>query len=385
MTRSELAVLVVEHVWEHHGIHSPVDRKYIAKLEAGKIAWPNARYRDALRAILGVASDEALGFHSANVVRAAKELDPVDQRIVAEGVDALGGPASIAPTAPLDALSDAFETAFGYERLTESDWEEKAASYGHEYMRIGAAPLQARLTCELVRLQQQLDDNPVLWGVAARLLTVTGKTLPSVAGTAGASHWYKLAARASDRSQDTFTRVWVRGRAALALAYEGAALPMARSLAEQALVLSEQPSLGRLNALLALAHVQGLQGDKDGALFTWNQARTLFEHVGSHEQMSDFAIPEWRMGVISSMLLARLGEETLAEDQQLTAQKTMPPMLVRFATHLELHRGLMRVKAHDVSGGLEYARSALARLPAERHSLSLKLMLNEIERTALTH
>ena len=45
----------------------------------------------------------------------------------------------------------------------------------------------------------------------------------------------------------------------------------------------------------------------------------------------------------------------------------------------------MRVKAHDVSGGLEYARSALARLPAERHSLSLKLMLNEIERTALTH
>ena len=386
MTRSELAALVVEHVWTNHGIQSPVDRKYIAKLEAGKIAWPNARYRDALRAILGVASDEALGFHSSNVVRAAKQLDPIDQRIVADGAAALGGADALAPCAPLSALSEAFETAFGYERLTEADWKAKADSYGEEYMRIGAAPLQARLTGELLRLQQQLDDNPVLWGVAARLLTVTGKTLPSVAGSAGASHWYRLAARASDRSNDTPTRVWVRGRAALALAYEGAALPTARSLAEQALVLSEKPSLGRLNALLALAHVQGLQGDRDGALFTWNQARTLFEHVGStDEQMSDFAIPEWRMGVISSMLLARLGEETLATDMQDTAEKNLPSALPRFATHLELHRGLMRVKAHDVTGGLEYARSALARLPTDRHSLSLRLMLDEIERTALTH
>jgi hypothetical protein len=385
MTRSELAGLVVEHVWLHHGIQAPVDRKYIAKLEAGKIAWPNARYRDALRAVLGVATDEALGFHSTNVVRAAKRLDPIDQRLVSDGVAALGGPETLAPCASLETLSDAFETAFGYERLTEADWKAKADSYGEEYMRIGAAPLQARLTGELLRLQQQLDDNPVLWGVAARLLTVTGKTLPSVAGAAGASHWYRLAARASDRSHDTFTRVWVRGRAALALAYEGAALPTARSLAEQALVLSEKPSLGRLNALLALAHVQGLQGDRDNALFTWNQARALFEHVGSDEQMSDFAIPEWRMGVISSMLLARLGEERLATAMQDTAEKNLPAGLPRFATHLELHRGLMRVKAHDVSGGLHYARSALARLPAERHSLSLRLMLDEIERTALTH
>jgi hypothetical protein len=385
MTRSELAELVVEHVWERYGVHSPVDRKYIAKLEAGKIGWPNARYREALRTILGVASDEALGFHSANVVRAAKALDPVDQRVVAASVDVLGGADTLAPSAPLEALSDAFEVAFGDERLSEEDWMNRAESYGHDYMSMGAAELQARLTGELVRLQQQLDDNAVLWGVAARLLTVTGKTLPSVKGAAGASHWYRLAARASDRSADTSTRVWVRGRAALALAYEGAALPMARSLAEQALVLSDRPTLGRLNALLALAHVQGLQGDRDSALFTWRQACDLFQHVGSYDRISDFAIPEWRMGVISSMLLARLGEENLAIEAQDTAVRTMPDNLPRFATHIELHRGLMMVKAHDVSGGLHYARTALSRLPTERHSLSLRLMLAEIERTARTH
>jgi hypothetical protein len=385
MTRSELAALVVDHVWEHHGVRSPIDRKYIAKLEAGKIAWPNARYREALREILAVSTDEALGFHSTNVVRAAKALDPVDQRLVAAGAEALGGPEALAPSASLEAISDAFESAFGPVHLSEDDWEAKAESYGHDYMRLGAADLQARLTGELVRLQPQLRDNTTLWGIAARLLTVTGKTLPSVRGATGASHWYRLAARASDRSGQTSTRVWVRGRAALALAYEGAALHMARSLAEQALVLSDQPSLGRLNALLALAHVQGLHGDRESALLTWNQAVDLFHRVGSSEQMSDFAIPEWRMGVISSMLLARLGEENRAIRAQETALSRMPASLPRFATHIGLHQGLMMVKSHDVVGGLAHARAALSKLPADRHSLSLRLMMTEIERTARTH
>lgn len=385
MTRSELAELVAEHVWTEHGLQTPVDRKYIAKLEAGKIGWPNARYREALRAILGVGSDEALGFHSSNFVRAAKALPPIDQRMVEASARAIAEGHDPAPSASFGALSEAFEAALGSQRLRDEEWEEKAQSYGHDYMRMGAADLQARLAGELVVLQRQLDDNPALWGVAARLLTVTGKTLPSVGGISGAAHWYRLAARASDRSEDTATRVWVRGRAALALAYEGAALPMARSLAEQALVLSDQATLGRLNALLALAHVQGLQGDRHGALFTWEQARRLFDRVGSYDAVSDFAIPEWRMGVISSMLLARLGEKQLAVAAQETAARTMPPALPRFATHLELHRGLILVKDHDVAEGLGVARTALDQLPADRHSLSLKLMMAEIERTARTH
>jgi hypothetical protein len=75
MTRSELAQLVVEHVWRHHGIESPLDRKYIAKLETGRIRYPTARYRQALRDILGARSDAELGFVSANRARVAKDLE----------------------------------------------------------------------------------------------------------------------------------------------------------------------------------------------------------------------------------------------------------------------------------------------------------------------
>jgi hypothetical protein len=82
MARSELAELVVEHVWRRHGVAPPVDRKYVAKLEAGRIRYPSARYREALRAVLGAGADDDLGFVSANQERAAKRLaEPGDHRV----------------------------------------------------------------------------------------------------------------------------------------------------------------------------------------------------------------------------------------------------------------------------------------------------------------
>ena len=75
MTRAELAELVARHVWEHYGVQSPIDRKYLGRLEAGEVRWPNARYRQALREILGAPSDDALGFRSTNATRPAKDLD----------------------------------------------------------------------------------------------------------------------------------------------------------------------------------------------------------------------------------------------------------------------------------------------------------------------
>jgi hypothetical protein len=64
LSRAELASLVADRVWEAHGIECAIDDKYVAKLEAGRIRWPGARYREALRAVLGAAGDEDLGFRN---------------------------------------------------------------------------------------------------------------------------------------------------------------------------------------------------------------------------------------------------------------------------------------------------------------------------------
>jgi len=94
--------------------------------------------------------------------------------------------------------------------------------------------------------------------------------------------------------------------------------------------------------------------------------------------VSDFAVPEWRFHTFASMLLSRLGDPGAVAEQD-AADRTRPATLPRFATHIQLHRGLMLAKEGDKPNGLAHAHAAMAGLPPERHSLSLRLMMREIE------
>jgi transcriptional regulator with XRE-family HTH domain len=269
----------------------------------------------------------------------------------------------------------------GYEQLLNSDppdtdeWLGMVSLYGRDYMFVGAAEMQSRLARDLIVLREHLE-SPQLWGVAAKLLTVHGKTIPS-GELDGAVGWYKLAARAADRSGEWDTRVWVRGRSALALAYEGASLPIAVGLAQQALAISDRPSLGAVNAYMALAHVAGWNGHAEVAIKAMRASQRAFDVAGSHEQISDFAVPEWRMSTFCSMLLSRLGDRR-AEAEQENADRTRPAELPRFATHIELHRALAMVKSGDVVGGHEYAGAAMGKLPQAKQSLTLQMLMREI-------
>lgn len=264
-------------------------------------------------------------------------------------------------------------------RTAEEDWRERVDQYGRDYMAVGASALQARLASDLVILQQHLD-TPAMWSHAARALVTYGKTTPN---PTEAIRWYDLAGVAADRSDDLAVRVWVRGRAAIALAYEGAALTAARRYADQAVALSDRPSLGRVQALMAQAHVAAGRGDQISAVTLDTDARRVFDHAASpDDEVSDTAVPPWRMATFRSMLYARLGIPGPGVEAQDEADRTRPMDLPRFATHIELHRGLTMVKAGDHVGGVAYARQAMDALPADRRSQSLTLMLREVERAS---
>ncbi|MES1171182.1 MAG: helix-turn-helix transcriptional regulator, partial [Actinomycetota bacterium] len=281
--------------------------------------------------------------------------EDVDRRGLLIGLAA----SAVAPAAVGQLLRDGFSSALGA-RVSVEEWEHRAQVLGVEYMNTGAAELQSRLARDLVVLQQHLEE-PRLWGVAARMVTTYGKTAVSRKVAVG---WYQLAAMLADRSEDIDTQVWVRARAALALAYEAAELPTAREFAAQALAISDKPSLGQLNAVVAQAHAAGAVGDRRSALKALDRARRLFDVVASTEQVSDFAVPEWRFHTFTSMLLSRLGDLRAAEEQD-AADRSRPTSLPRFATHIELHRALTLVKAGDVAAGQSYARDAMAKLPPE--------------------
>jgi transcriptional regulator with XRE-family HTH domain len=284
---------------------------------------------------------------------------------------------AVAPIVASDLIGHGFSAALRA-RPSGEVWQGKLADYGRDYMTAGAAEVQRRLAADLVVLQQQLD-TPVMWDVAARLMVLYGKTFPGSDG-AKAAHWYRMAAVAADRGGDRRTRVWARGRAAIALGYEGAALPVARMFADQALALDPAPSLGRLNAIMGKAHAAAVSGDSRTARDLLAQGHRVFDAAGSGDgEESDYAVPWWRMNVFTSLLAARLGDERLAVQAQDAAAASLPATMPRFATHLELHRGLMLARAGGQAGGAAYARAAMAALPPEKNSLTLRLLLAEIE------
>ncbi|MDT9692504.1 helix-turn-helix transcriptional regulator [Streptomyces sp. P9(2023)] len=334
-----------------------LDREYVSRWERSKVT-PGPYYLRCLSAVL-------------DVPLAALEGEVKRRTFL---TDAAG--AAIAPVVASDLLSLGFAARLQGGPSVDS-WEAKLATYGTEYMSLGAADIQRRVSGELVVVQQQLE-KPRLWSVAARLMTLYAKTFPGSDGSR-AVQWYRMAAQAADQSGDDDARVWVRGRAAIALGYEGASLGVADVLADQAMAISDRPSLGLLNAIYGKAHAAAIRGDVDTARRLMDDGRRVFDKAGSHEQTSDYAVPWWRLNVFISLLAARLGDESTAVGAQDAAGHELPSELPRFATHLEMHRGLMLARSGDLAGGTDYARRALNALPPERHSLTLRLLMAEVE------
>jgi transcriptional regulator with XRE-family HTH domain len=340
--------------------HATVTRENISRWETGKRV-PGAWWLRHLATALQVPIEI--------LVQAG-----VDRRHFLTNVAGVG----IAPLVASDLIEHGFAAALDGDYPSVEDWSQAVVTYGRDYLTSGAGEIQQRLAADLVVLQQQLD-TPGLWAVGATLATLYGKTFPSSDGTKALS-WYWHAATFADRSGDQDTRVWVRGRAAIALGYEGACLDAADVLAEQAIALGMGPSIGRLNAIMGKAHIAAIRGDSRAVMVLLDEGRRVFDAAGSDNAESDYAVPWWRFNVFISLMAARLGEEHLALQAQDEVARTLPASLPRFRTHLEMHRGLMLVHAGDGDGGITYARAALDALPAENHSLTLRMLMAEIER-----
>ncbi len=338
-----------------------ITRETISRWERGAIACPDAFWLRHLATALQVPLD-------------VLESETVDRRRFTSIATVAAG---IAPIVASDLIHGGFTAALAGRGPSDDQWLETLTNYGQDYMSLGAGEIQKRLAADLLVIQQQLE-TPRQWDAASKLMTLYGKTFPGNDGTK-AIRWYRTAVEAADRSGNDETRVWVRGRAAIALGYEGAALGVAETFARQATAISDRPSLGKINAVMGLAHVSALRGDRDTARTLLGEGRRAFDAAGSEEQTSDYAVPEWRFNVFTSLLLARMGDERGAVRAQDTAAALLPASLPRFATHLEMHRGLMLSRAGDPAGGAAYARAALDRLPPEKHSLTLRLLMAEIE------
>ncbi|WP_370948471.1 XRE family transcriptional regulator [Amycolatopsis sp. cg5] len=78
VSRHELASRVNEYLWDRYRQRADLDANYVGKLERGVITWPNSRYREALRHVLNVANDSALGFQNTRRAYVTDKPSPGD-------------------------------------------------------------------------------------------------------------------------------------------------------------------------------------------------------------------------------------------------------------------------------------------------------------------
>jgi hypothetical protein len=76
LSRDELAIKINDYLWDRYRQRADLDANYIGKLERGIIAWPNHRYREALRHVLNVSNDSTLGFHNTRRATVARDISP---------------------------------------------------------------------------------------------------------------------------------------------------------------------------------------------------------------------------------------------------------------------------------------------------------------------
>ncbi len=109
LSRQELAELVNAWAWNHHNKLEEHSANYIGQLERGLIRWPGKICREALRAILGVPSDAALGFVNARSARGAEKLDKVDRQQFLRTSRDLGALAALGPGPVAELLAELLE------------------------------------------------------------------------------------------------------------------------------------------------------------------------------------------------------------------------------------------------------------------------------------
>lgn len=285
-----------------------------------------------------------------------------------------------AAVATANMLLHGFSEALFLEPRPRDWWVARVDEHGAAYMTAGADEMRARISSDLINIKHgPMEDWK--WAIAARLMALYAKSIPGTDGSTAVS-WYRMAAVASDRSDDVETRVWVRGRAAIALGYEGASSAIAHQFASEATSIATAGgvvSMGLLNAQMGGAHAAAALGDLNGSTELYDAGRRTFDALTPTDAVSDFAVPWWRQGVYSSLLLARLGKTTEALRVQSEARQALPSNLPRFATHLDLHTALLIGKAGDKAGARALSAATLARLPQAKHSLTLRLLAEEIK------
>ncbi|MGH3912099.1 MAG: helix-turn-helix domain-containing protein [Pseudonocardiaceae bacterium] len=239
------------------------------------------------------------------------------------------------------------------------DWDAVVEDFSRRLVTDPSADYGGALLAQLMVARQQnidLGTTADRLRATAQLGQLYGLWLGNRGDVVSAHGWYRSAAMVADRSGDSLTRIFVRGRTLSRGIYEGYTARETMEGVDAALNISRKPCLGALEAYSALVHVHGLTEDlRSGRAAVANMQRVT--DLLPDSETRKVAGPVERTASFRNYLECRVGSRRDADRAFTEVDPVLRPVPVWHAD-ARVYYGRALVKDGDVAEGVRLALDA---------------------------
>lgn len=337
-----------------------MDRTLISKLENG---------HRPMQPHHAAALDNALG--TGSLLKSLVEQeggDPMRRRTVLWMLNAALSVSAVSPATGRATLDELLRAGMLDSIDQPEDWDQVIAEMQRRLVLAPDDEFGDALGAKLIVVRRAIADDQRADDLraAAMLSLFYGLWQGNASRFPAALGWYRTAAALAHRSHDPATETYVLGRSASRAVYEGMGRREVREIAEQALAVTDTPTLGGLEARSALAGVAAMTGDLEGGREHVRAMRDIADRLpddgptGAYPRSVNFAI----------FLEARTGDlrsATRAREEAETALARTPLWLAES----RVYYALAMARAGDVQGAAAFALEAIQTVPWSVHTLAM--------------
>lgn len=248
------------------------------------------------------------------------------------------------------------------------DWDEVVAEMQRRLVLAPDTEFGDALAAKVLIVRQAIADEKRADDIraAAMLSLFYGLWQGNGGRFTAALDWYRTAAALARKSGDPTTQTYVLGRSASRAVYEGMSRREVTDIAEQALAVTDKPTLGGLEARSALAGVAAMTGDLEGGRDHVQAMRELAEQLpddgptGAYPRTVNFDI----------FVEARVGTPQSVERAQDEAEKALARTPLWLAES-RVYYALSMARAGYVRGAAKIALDAIQTVPWSVHTLAM--------------
>ncbi len=277
------------------------------------------------------------------------------------------------PIAALEVIRHGLGRPFPDRRSADvSEWNEIAFEYGEIYAATAPAQLLKSLVIDFAMLQDAFQRYPQdaaqreLYRVSALLAGFLAQTVNNLGYASEARRWWRTARYAADRSGDSYSALWVRGREVIHAMGERPVTTVLRLIEDAERFVGGAPAGPVLELLSGKAQTLAMADRGPEAEDALRQVRQRFDATSSGGYSGSLlAWGEERLLNTESFTYSWLGDyqRTESAQQAASALYRYDPLNMRWPAGVELNKAFCLVRGGDVTEGVAYARTVITQLP----------------------